>query len=73
MDYYKWIVIGAVFIIFGLVPSNILRTEGLASQAMTGSVIGSIINIILDPGVYFCPKTGSCRSGNCNCIGKRGG
>ena len=59
MDYYKWIVIGAVFIIFGLVPSNILRTEGLASQAMTGSVIGSIINIILDPVFIFVLKQGA--------------
>ena len=25
--------------IFGLVPSNILRTEGLAAQAMTGSIL----------------------------------
>lgn len=48
-DYYTWIAIGAVSIIFGLVPSNILRTEGLATQAMLGSIIGSIVNIILDP------------------------
>ena len=51
--YYTWIVLGAVFIIFGLVPSNILRTEGLAAQAMVGSVLGSIANIILDPIFIF--------------------
>lgn len=57
--YYTWIVIGAVFIIFGLVPSNILRTEGLAAQAMTGSIIGSVINIILDPVFIFVLKQGA--------------
>lgn len=57
--YYTWIVLGAVFIIFGLVPSNILRTEGLAAQAMTGSIIGSVINIILDPVFIFGLKQGA--------------
>lgn len=58
-DYYTWIVLGAVFIIFGLVPSNILRTEGLATQAMTGSILGSIVNIILDPVFIFGLKQGA--------------
>ena len=46
--YYTWIAIGAVSIIFSMVPSNILRTEGLAVQSMAGSIIGSIVNIIFD-------------------------
>lgn len=58
-DYYTWIVIGAVFIIFGLVPSNILRTEGLATQAMFGSILGSVVNIILDPVFIFGLKQGA--------------
>lgn len=45
--------------IFGLVPSNILRTEGLAAQAMTGSILGSIVNIILDPLFIFGLKQGA--------------
>lgn len=57
--YYTWIVIGAVFIIFGLVPSNILRTEGLATEAMIGSVLGSVVNIILDPVFIFVLKQGA--------------
>lgn len=52
-DYYTWIAIGATTIIFGLVPSNILRTEGMATQAMIGSILGSIANIILDPIFIF--------------------
>ena len=52
-EYYTWIAIGAASIILGLVPSNILRTEGLATQAMAGSILGSIVNIILDPVFIF--------------------
>lgn len=57
--YYTWIAIGATSIIFGLVPTNILRTEGLATQAMMGSIIGSIVNIILDPVFIFVLKQGA--------------
>lgn len=52
-EYYTWIAVGASSIILGLVPSNILRTEGLATQAMAGSILGSIVNIILDPVFIF--------------------
>lgn len=52
-DYYSWIALGAPFIIFALVPSNLLRTEGLANEAMIGSVTGSIVNMILDPVFIF--------------------
>lgn len=52
-EYYTWIAVGAASIILGLVPSNILRTEGLATQAMAGSVLGSVVNIILDPVFIF--------------------
>lgn len=58
-EYYIWIVEGSVFIIFGLVPSNILRTEGLAAQAMIGSILGSVVNIILDPIFIFGLKQGA--------------
>ena len=58
-DYYTWIAIGAAAIIFGLVPSNILRTEGMAAQAMVGSILGSIINIVLDPVFIFVLNQGA--------------
>lgn len=48
-DYYTWIALGAPAIIFSFTPSNLLRTEGLAKEAMLGSIIGSVVNIILDP------------------------
>ncbi|HCW54572.1 MAG TPA: MATE family efflux transporter [Clostridium sp.] len=48
-DYYKYIAFGAPFIIFSLAPSNIIRTEGLAKEVMVGSILGTVVNIILDP------------------------
>lgn len=48
-DYYTWIVIGAPFIIVSYTPVNQLRTEGFSSAAMVGSIIGAVVNIILDP------------------------
>ncbi len=48
-QYYTWIALGAPFIILTLIPVNQLRTEGLANMAMIGSIVGSVVNIILDP------------------------
>ena len=48
-QYYTWLVLGAPFIILVYTPSNLLRTEGFAVGSMTGTVLGAVINIILDP------------------------
>ena len=58
-SYYSWIAIGAPVIIFSLVPTNLLRTEGFATGAMIGSFIGSIVNIILDPIFIFTLHMGA--------------
>lgn len=47
--YYSYIVLGAPFIILSFTPSNMLRTEGLATASMTGNILGAVINMILDP------------------------
>ncbi len=52
-DYYKWLVLGAPLIILSFSPSNILRTEGHAKASMVGNVMGSVVNIILDPIFIF--------------------
>lgn len=52
-EYFFWIALGAPIIIFSLTPTNLLRTEGSANAAMVGSVLGSIVNIILDPIFIF--------------------
>lgn len=52
-EYYTWIALGAPFIILTLIPANQLRTEGLANIAMIGSIVGSVVNMILDPVFIF--------------------
>ena len=52
-EYYLVIAGGATFIIFGLSPNNILRSEGLATQAMIASITGTGINVILNPIFIF--------------------
>lgn len=53
MAYYSYLALGAPAIIFTLVPSNILRTEGMAVASMVGSITGTVVNIILDPIFIF--------------------
>ncbi len=48
-NYYTYIALGAPFIILSFTPSNHLRSEGLAQESMFGSVLGAIVNMILDP------------------------
>lgn len=52
-EYYLVMAWGATFVIFGLTPTNILRTEGLAVQSMIASMTGTIINIFLNPVFIF--------------------
>lgn len=60
-QYYTFIVLGAPFIILSFTPSNLLRTEGFATASMTGTILGSIVNIILDPIFIFV--LGLCAAG----------
>ncbi|MCH9276024.1 MATE family efflux transporter [Bifidobacterium amazonense] len=48
-DFYTLIIIGSPFIIVSMTPVNLLRTEGHAVQSMTGSVAGTVVNIMLNP------------------------
>lgn len=61
-EYYLVIAGGATFIIFGLSPNNILRTEGLATQAMVASITGTGINVILNPIFIFTCGLGAAGS-----------
>lgn len=47
--YTSYIAIGAPFIIFSAAASFIVRAGGDSKQAMVGNMIGTIINIVLDP------------------------
>lgn len=48
-DYYIYLAIGAPVIILDFIHSNLLRSEGLSQQSMIGTILGAVVNIILDP------------------------
>ena len=68
-DFYRIIALGAVFILFSLVPQNLIRTEGLAMQAMIATMTGTILAIILDPIFLFVLKMGATGVGIANILG----
>lgn len=43
-QYYTYMALGATLIIVSLTPSNLMRTEGLATESMIGTITGSITN-----------------------------
>jgi putative MATE family efflux protein len=48
-QYLQIVAFGAPFLIVSNSFSNIIRAEGKAKVAMTGMILGNIVNIILDP------------------------
>ncbi|VDG19073.1 MATE family efflux transporter [Lactobacillus coryniformis subsp. coryniformis KCTC 3167 = DSM] [Lactiplantibacillus mudanjiangensis] len=55
--FYRIMAWGAIFIIFSLIPSNMIRTEGLAKQSMIATIAGTALTIILDP-IFIFPLHG---------------
>ena len=47
--YTVYVAVGAPFIIWSAAASFVVRAEGASREAMIGSVIGTIANIVLDP------------------------
>ena len=47
--YYFWLAVGAPIIIVSFIHSNLLRGEGLSRQSMEGTVLGAVVNMVLDP------------------------
>ena len=47
--YTVYVAVGAPFIIWSAAASFVVRAEGASREAMTGSMIGTIANIVLDP------------------------
>jgi putative MATE family efflux protein len=58
IDYSKIFLLGTPILIFSNIASSILRGEGDAKRAMYGILIGSILNIILDPLFIYTFKLG---------------
>ncbi|MGN0665163.1 MAG: MATE family efflux transporter [Huintestinicola sp.] len=48
-EYLSIVAAGIPFLIFSNTFSNIIRSEGRAKTAMTGMIIGNLVNIVLDP------------------------
>ena len=58
-EYYTWLAIGAPVNVASFVHSNLLRAEGLSKESMIGSVVGTVINMILDPIFIFSLQLGA--------------
>lgn len=67
--FYRVLSLGAVFVIFSIVPQNLIRTEGLASQAMVATIVGTVLAIILDPIFLFIFHWGTAGVALANVIG----
>lgn len=52
-QYYSILAVCAPIVVLSFIHSNLVRCEGLAFQAMLGNIIGTVINIILDPVLIF--------------------
>lgn len=48
-SYYFYLALGAPILILSFIHSNLLRAEGMSRQSMTGTILGAVINIVLDP------------------------
>jgi putative MATE family efflux protein len=53
VDYYNIVLAGSIFTSFALSSTNLARAEGKAMAAMNGMLIGTVLNIILDPLFIF--------------------
>ena len=47
--YYIVLAVSSPVIVLSFIHSNLVRCEGMSLEAMTGSVLGTVVNIILDP------------------------
>lgn len=57
--YYQILAAGSPAVILSIIPNNLLRTEGLANEAMISTVAGALINIGLDPLFIFALHMGA--------------
>lgn len=48
-DYLKWVSFGAPFSVLSITVSNMVRGEGAAKTSMFGTVLGQLVNVVLDP------------------------
>lgn len=52
-EYFFWITLGVPFYMFGQAMNPIIRSDGSPRFAMVSTVLGAVVNIILDPVFIF--------------------
>ena len=57
-EYFFWITVGIPFYMFGQAMNPIIRADGNPKFAMLSTILGAIINIILDPIFIFVFRWG---------------
>ena len=57
-EYFFWISLGVPFYMFGQAMNPIIRSDGSPKFAMAATVLGAVVNIILDPIFIFVFKWG---------------
>ena len=72
-EYLLYVSPSAPFVILSTVFNNIVRAEGKAKEAMNGMLIGTIVNIVLDPFMILVLGMGRGRGGGSHLDRKRGG
>ena len=48
-SYYTVLALGAPLTVLRFIHSNLLRCEGMAAESTFGSILGTVLNIVLDP------------------------
>ena len=48
-SYYTVLTLCAPILVLSFIHSNLVRCEGLANESMLGTILGAVVNIILDP------------------------
>ncbi len=57
-EYFFWITLGIPFYMFGQAMNPIIRADGAPKFAMISTLLGAVINIILDPVLIFLFRWG---------------
>ena len=57
-EYLSCCAYGAVFVVLSGALGNLIRGEGAAKTAMFGMILGTVINIVLDPIMILCMEMG---------------
>ncbi len=49
LSYYSVLTICAPIVVLSFIHTNLVRCEGMSTESMIGTIIGAVVNIILDP------------------------